>query len=62
MEELKVGEIVKLKSGNPGMTVQTIYDSGNARCQWFENGKAASSIFPKESLEKDSGGSGFEVS
>lgn len=51
--EFEVGEIVKLKSGGPDMTVQlqesrpTIF-----RCQWFAGKKLESGRFPPESLER----------
>lgn len=35
-DRFKVGDIVKLKSGGPEMTVQSIHEgSNNYRCQWF---------------------------
>lgn len=48
-----VGEIVKLKSGGPEMTVRNLIDdkSKNYACQWFAGKKLESGVFPFESLE-----------
>lgn len=60
MEELKPGDIVKLKSGGPLMTIsEAVYDLGVLTdkwlCKWFENNKLLSGEFPKNSLTKDNG-------
>jgi uncharacterized protein YodC (DUF2158 family) len=36
MEELKVGDVVQLKSGGPEMTVEEIKPSNNVSCVWFQ--------------------------
>ena len=48
-----IGDIVKLKSGGPEMTVQSLPDapSRNYRCQWFAGKKLESGSFPQDSLE-----------
>lgn len=46
-----VGDIVKLKSGGPEMTVQRERDSYYT-CQWFAGKKLESGVFPEGSLEK----------
>lgn len=48
-----VGTIVRLKSGGPEMTVQSLPSQHNAyyRCQWFAGKKLESGAFPPESLE-----------
>jgi uncharacterized protein YodC (DUF2158 family) len=48
-----VGNIVKLKSGGPDMTVKTIpTDTGTYYdCQWFAGKKLESGRFPADSLE-----------
>lgn len=48
-----VGNIVKLKSGGPDMTVQTLPDKFEAyyNCQWFAGKKLESGRFPTDSLE-----------
>lgn len=57
-DELKnlfeIGQIVKLKSGGPDMTIQcfsTIKFSGNYRCQWFAGKKLENGVFPEQSIE-----------
>lgn len=52
--KFKIGDVVKLKSGGPDMTVKhvipgdanTIYD-----CQWFAGKKLEAGRFPTDSLE-----------
>lgn len=47
----KVGDIVKLKSGGPDMTVQIVPEKGeNYRCQWFAGKKLEFGFFQFESL------------
>jgi uncharacterized protein YodC (DUF2158 family) len=51
-----LGDIVKLKSGGPDMTVKEVISSmsgvfgGNYRCQWFAGKKLDMGVFPQESL------------
>jgi uncharacterized protein YodC (DUF2158 family) len=52
-----LGDIVKLKSGGPDMTVKEVMInmmkkefSGNYRCQWFAGKKLDMGTFPQESL------------
>ena len=53
-----VGEIVKLKSGGPDMTIKEVLTdisdmpTGSYRCQWFAGKKLDNGIFPHESLVK----------
>jgi uncharacterized protein YodC (DUF2158 family) len=56
-DEIKVGDVVVLKSGGPDMTVNSIgkkqyedYDS--AWCSWFDGKKATNNVFPLTSLKK----------
>ena len=48
-----IGDIVKLNSGGPEMTVQSLPGSSNSnyRCQWFAGKKLESGSFPPDSLE-----------
>jgi uncharacterized protein YodC (DUF2158 family) len=48
-----VGDIVKLKSGGPEMTVQTLPEppAKSYRCQWFAGKKLEAGSFPADSLE-----------
>ena len=59
-EEVKVGDVVTLKSGGPVMTVTDIQDDGQAQCQWFKPGPPNPSddedglvtrCFPKTALD-----------
>ena len=47
----QVGDVVKLKSGGPEMTVQDEDESGEYHCQWFAGKKLASGWFPEAGLE-----------
>lgn len=39
-QELKIGDVVKLKSGGPTMTIHSIEKSGSSiNCQWFAGDK-----------------------
>ena len=51
MAKFKEGEIVKLKSGGPKMTVQDFFDD-SCRCQWFTGSELGEGIFIQESLIK----------
>lgn len=51
MENLQVGDMVKLKSGGPTMTVHLI--SSNVMCQWFDSaGVLKSGTFLPAQLKK----------
>ena len=50
----KVGDIVRLKSGGPEMTVQIVTEddeSSGYHCQWFAGKKLESGYFPEANLE-----------
>lgn len=51
MEEIKVGDVVKLQSGGPKMTVGWIDEDGVA-VSYFVDGKIHHSKFPATSLVK----------
>ena len=55
MAELKIGDVVLLKSGGPSMTVEEIGDyefvGRRAKCTWFEGKKRHSDLFVIETLE-----------
>jgi uncharacterized protein YodC (DUF2158 family) len=36
MDEFKEGDVVRLKSGGPNMTVETV-DDDEVRCAWFDD-------------------------
>jgi uncharacterized protein YodC (DUF2158 family) len=55
MSEFKKGDIVRLKSGGPSMTVERISDSSMVenpvKCQWFAGHKLQEGWFAPESIE-----------
>lgn len=54
MSKYKIGDIVKLKSGGPDMTVKQQGEGMNEEifvCQWFAGKKLERGAFPSESLE-----------
>jgi len=52
-DKLVVGDIVKLKSGGPEMTINSYSELQKGyRCQWFAGKKLEQGFFPKNSLEK----------
>ena len=50
--ELKVGDTVRLKSGGPLMTIESIEDN-RAFCNWFSNDELKNGTFNVETLEKE---------
>lgn len=56
MSGFKKGDVVKLKSGGPKMTVAETGDFGpvgpsnGVECTWFEKNKLLSEVFPEEVL------------
>lgn len=55
MAEFQKGDIVKLKSGGPEMTIENIgtYNSvEKANCAWFDGKTKESSLFALEAIEK----------
>ena len=51
-DQIKVGDVVQLKSGGPKMTVASIDEKGRAWCSWFVNGENHREVFRPESLEQ----------
>lgn len=54
--ELKVGDVVRLKSGGPKMTITEFgkyhySDHEQAKCIWFDNNKRTEGLFEKDTLE-----------
>ena len=53
MSEFKKGDVVRLNSGGPEMTIDTAdLVSGKALCRWFVGNKLEQGIFSKVLLEK----------
>ena len=51
-DEIKVGDIVMLKFGGPGIVVATILE-GIAHCNWFDDKTKMSGNFPVSTLTKE---------
>lgn len=53
--EIKAGEIVRLKSGGPKMTVESVFNDAHGkrcvRCVWFDENRLARDVFQIESVE-----------
>ncbi len=49
----QIGDVVRLKSGGPLMTITQWSDSGWIICKWFADQKPETGSFPRESLEKE---------
>jgi len=57
MSELKIGDVVQLKSGGPAMTIEWLGkgmmdDVQKASCTWFEGKKHSKADFSVSSLKK----------
>ena len=64
MENLKAGDLVKLKSGGPIMTISRVVTRSRIICVWFNNNEQKYGEFPTEALVSvgDAGeGDGIEV-
>ena len=49
---IKIGDVVRLKSGGPKMTVQWLYPTDEAvRCSWFKGLDIQEAVFRVESLK-----------
>jgi uncharacterized protein YodC (DUF2158 family) len=54
-QTFKPGDLVRLRSGGPVMTLQQVsYDGESVYCQWFVNGKLHTGQFPPSSLKRAS--------
>ena len=50
--QFKIGDIVRLKSGGPDMTVNELPDQYNGyRCQWFAGKKLERGIFEPDAIQ-----------
>lgn len=56
-EQIKVGDVVQLKSGSAKMTVEEIGDAG-VSCVWFEGTQPQRGEFPVVTLKKAETSSG----
>jgi uncharacterized protein YodC (DUF2158 family) len=55
MNEIKLGDVVQVKSGGPRMTVSAVYRNPDgvpsAYCDWFDGKKTQKNSFPIASLK-----------
>ena len=56
--KIKKGDVVRLKSGGPEMTVDDIDEDGTATCMWFLNGEPQRLGYSFHVLEKVPAGTG----
>jgi uncharacterized protein YodC (DUF2158 family) len=50
-QQLKVGDVVQLKSGGPAMTVSSITPGGAVECMWFDKKNERNfDTFPRDTL------------
>jgi uncharacterized protein YodC (DUF2158 family) len=52
MAEFKIGDLVKLKSGGPVMTVDTLSHDGKVYCVWYQHDGYLGREFQAETLER----------
>lgn len=53
MSEFKVGDVVKLKSSGPKMTVTNISSDNEVSCIWFDVNERKNGCFPLDTLTKN---------
>ena len=53
MLEFKVGDVVKLKSGGPKMTITNISPKNEVSCSWFDGNEKKNERFPLNTLSKN---------
>jgi uncharacterized protein YodC (DUF2158 family) len=56
VEQFKVGDTVRLKSGGPVMTITDIdeysgFSGKSANCKWFVNSGVKEDVFPLDTIE-----------
>lgn len=50
MADFQKGDLVRLKSGGPTMTVNAVLSRGVCQCQWFSGSKLQKGTFDSDSL------------
>jgi len=55
-EPFKIGELVRLKSDGPLMTVSQVKDSPQIECVWFERVTLHREVFHKDAIRRPVGG------
>jgi uncharacterized protein YodC (DUF2158 family) len=51
-DQFQIGDVVRLRSGGPAMTVSAQHSNGKYNCQWFVDGEVKVATFAGESLEQ----------
>ncbi|STX29971.1 Uncharacterized small protein [Legionella beliardensis] len=51
--QLKVGDVVKLKSGGPRMTISYLGKEEQIECIWFDGNNKSKGYFHKDSVKLD---------
>ena len=63
MSDLKIGDVVQLKSGGPVMTIAEIRDYSSSRdgalCEWFDDKEKKNAVFALITLQKHKALNGF---
>ena len=59
-QEFKIGDVVRLKSGGPAMTVSHVETGANSvdgqpylTCVWFDDGKERDGTYHPDTVEKE---------
>ena len=48
--QFDIADIVKLKSGGPPMTIESVNTEGKVYCVWFVEGEVQAALFAPETL------------
>lgn len=59
MSEFSIGDVVRLKSGSPPLTVDAVRADDSVRVVWFASAAQQFGVFPPECLERESVGTKF---
>jgi uncharacterized protein YodC (DUF2158 family) len=51
-QELQIGDVVKLKSGGPALTVTDSQDDAEVMCVWYDGRDFSQRVFPTGALVK----------
>jgi uncharacterized protein YodC (DUF2158 family) len=51
-EQLREGDVVRLKSGGPAMTIVGYEEDKGVKCKWFDGNKVQEDWFPMYSIVK----------
>jgi uncharacterized protein YodC (DUF2158 family) len=54
-ELFTAGDVVKLKSGGPKMTISEFVSQCGVKCLWFDHGQVMSAVFSTASLRRTDG-------